>query len=207
VFSAAHARGVERPHERRSPSTTRSRIVFENAPEGSGAPARRARRWRASLDAARERDVGDSRGRRPHFAERERQRFLRIRSHASASRRGHQQSDRRRRHEQPGGWFSDAEYQSIAVTFDTLSTRSIAPRSAPSDIDGNGHVICSSRAPSTSSPPGALGVTLGFFFPGICIRRPRRRAVRRSNFAEMFYLLVPDTGESSTRTSGRSRWC
>ena len=97
----------------------------------------------------------------------------------------------------PAGGFSDDEYKSIGVTFDTL----VDPVDrnafgAPSDIDGNGHVILFfTRAVNELTPAGALGVTLGFFYardlypktlsPGPCAG---------SNFAEMFYLLVPDTG-------------
>ena len=47
----------------------------------------------------------------------------------------------------PAGGFTDAEYQSIGVTFDTLvDPVDRAAFGAPSDIDNNGHVICSSRA-------------------------------------------------------------
>ena len=56
-------------------------------------------------------------------------------------------------------------------------------------------ILFFTRAVNELTSPGALGVTLGFFFardlypkttaPGPCAG---------SNFAEMFYLLVPDTG-------------
>ena len=97
----------------------------------------------------------------------------------------------------PAGGFSDEEYRSIGVTFDTLvDPVDRAAFGTPTDIDGNGHVILFfTRTVNELTPAGALGVTLGFFYPrdlypkttppGPCVG---------SNFAEMFYLLVPDTG-------------
>jgi hypothetical protein len=96
----------------------------------------------------------------------------------------------------PPGGFTDAEYTSIGVTFDTLiDPTDRGAFGAPSDIDGNGRVILFfTRAVNELTPMGALSVTLGFFYardlypktvaPGPCAG---------SNFAEMFYLLVPDT--------------
>lgn len=98
----------------------------------------------------------------------------------------------------PDGGFTDDEYRSIGATFDTL----IAPVDttafgSPTDIDKNGHVILFfTRAVNQLTPSGALSVVLGFFYardlypktatsPGPC---------EGSNFAEMFYLMVPDTG-------------
>jgi hypothetical protein len=97
----------------------------------------------------------------------------------------------------PVGGFTDDEYRAFGVTFDTLvDPVDRAAFGAPSDIDNNGHVILFfTRAVNELTSPGATGVTLGFFFardlypktvaPGPCVG---------SNQAEMFYLLVPDTG-------------
>jgi hypothetical protein len=97
----------------------------------------------------------------------------------------------------PAGGFTDDEYRSIGVTFDTLiDPVDRGAFGAPSDIDNNGHVILFfTRAVNELTPMGSLSVTLGFFFardlypktvaPGPC---------PGSNFAEMFYLLVPDSG-------------
>ncbi|HVX38337.1 MAG TPA: hypothetical protein VHB25_02095 [Gemmatimonadaceae bacterium] len=98
----------------------------------------------------------------------------------------------------PPGGFTDDEYKSIGVTFDTLITPvDTAAFGAPTDIDNNGHVILFfTRAVNELTPQGALSVVLGFFYardlypktatsPGPCVG---------SNFAEMFYLMVPDTG-------------
>lgn len=98
----------------------------------------------------------------------------------------------------PQGGFTDEEYRSIGATFDTLITPvDTAAFGAPTDIDKNGHVILFfTRAVNELTPQGALSVVLGFFYardlypktatsPGPC---------EGSNFAEMFYLMVPDTG-------------
>lgn len=96
----------------------------------------------------------------------------------------------------PVGGFTDAEYQSIGVTFDTLVDP--VDRGAfgtPTDIDNNGHVIMFfTRAVNELTSSGSNSVVLGYFFqrdlfpktasPGPC---------PGSNVAEMFYLLVPDS--------------
>ena len=96
----------------------------------------------------------------------------------------------------PPGGFTDAEYQSIGVTFDTLvDPTDRGAFGAPSDIDNNGHVLMFfTRAVNELTSSGATSVVLGFFYqrdllpkvgsPGPCAG---------SNQAEMFYLLVPDT--------------
>jgi hypothetical protein len=96
----------------------------------------------------------------------------------------------------PDGGFTNDEYRSIGVTFDTLVDR--VDRAAfgdPSDIDGNGHVILFfTRAVNELTQSGASSVVLGFFYqrdlypktaaPGPC---------SGSNVGELFYLMVPDT--------------
>ena len=97
----------------------------------------------------------------------------------------------------PAGGFTDEEYQSIGVTFDTLvDPVDRAAFGTPSDIDGNGRVIMFfTRAVNELTPAGALGVTLGFFFPrDLYPKTTAPGPCAGSNFAEMFYLLVPDTG-------------
>ena len=96
----------------------------------------------------------------------------------------------------PPGGFTDAEYRSIGVTFDTLiDPVDRAAFGAATDIDNNGHVILFfTRAVNEATPAGASSVVLGFFYgrdllpktalPGPCTG---------SNVAEMFYLLVPDS--------------
>ena len=95
----------------------------------------------------------------------------------------------------PAGGFTDADYRSIGVTFDTLiDPLDRAAFGAPSDIDNNGHVIIFfTRAVNERTAQGSSSVVLGLFYardlypktasPGPCAG---------SNVAEMFYLLVPD---------------
>jgi hypothetical protein len=93
--------------------------------------------------------------------------------------------------------FSDAQYQSIAVTFDTL----IDPldRSSfgePTDIDHNGKVVIFfTRAVNELTPPNSSTFIGGFFherdlFP--LESTPTLEACAGSNVGEMFYMLVPD---------------
>jgi hypothetical protein len=95
----------------------------------------------------------------------------------------------------PAGGFTDEDYRSIGITFDTLvDPLDRAAFGAPSDIDNNGHVILFfTRAVNEKTSVGASSVVLGLFYsrdlfpktaaPGPCVG---------SNVAEMFYLLVPD---------------
>ena len=95
----------------------------------------------------------------------------------------------------PVGGFTDADYRSIGVTFDTLiDPVDRAAFGAPTDIDNNGHVILFfTRGVNELTASGASSVVLGFFYgrdllpktasPGPCVG---------SNVGEIFYLLVPD---------------
>jgi hypothetical protein len=108
----------------------------------------------------------------------------------------------------PSGGFTDAEYASIAATFDTL----VDPldRTAfgdPSDIDGNGRVILFyTRKVNELTPANSEGVIEGFFNPRDLFPTQATATLQGcagSNYAEMFYLLVPDpTGSinSNVRT-------
>jgi hypothetical protein len=96
----------------------------------------------------------------------------------------------------PVGGFTDVEYRSIGVTFDTLvDPVDRAAFGAPTDIDNNGHVILFfTRAVNELTTSGSGSVVLGFFYqrdlfpkataPGPCAG---------SNVGELFYLLVPDS--------------
>jgi hypothetical protein len=100
----------------------------------------------------------------------------------------------------PAGGFTDADYQSVGVTFDTLvDPLDQAAFGAPTDIDGNGRIILFyTRAVNEMTPavsPG--GIVEGFFHPRDLFPRTAldpNNACTGSNFAEMFYLIVPDTG-------------
>ena len=98
----------------------------------------------------------------------------------------------------PAGGFTQDEYRSIGVTFDTL----VDPLDRhmfgdPSDIDNNGHVILFfTRAVNELSDRNSSSLYLGFFYARDLF--PKVDSVGTtctgSNVGEMFYLLVPDTG-------------
>jgi len=97
----------------------------------------------------------------------------------------------------PASGYTDADYASIASTFDTLvdptDTKAFGP---PTDIDGNGHVVLFfTRAVNELTPAGSTSYVAGFFyardlFPST--PSPDFDACAGSNGGEMFYLLVPD---------------
>ena len=97
----------------------------------------------------------------------------------------------------PAGGFTDAEYQSIGVTFDTLvDPVDRAAFGDVTDIDNNGHVIIFfTRAVNEMTNAGSSGVVLGFFYSRDLLPKvisPTEKC-EGSNVGEMMYLLVPDT--------------
>ncbi len=108
----------------------------------------------------------------------------------------------------PAGGFTDADYQSVGVTFDTLvNPLDTIAFGAPSDIDGNGRIILFyTRAVNELTPANSQGIVEGFFnprdlFPATDL--DPNSACSGSNFGEMFYLIVPDpngTVNGNTRT-------
>jgi hypothetical protein len=97
----------------------------------------------------------------------------------------------------PANGFTAQDYQYFGVTFDTLvypvDTLNFG---APTDIDNNQHVILFfTRAVNELTPPGLNYYVGGFFFSRDLFPTTAAGAVQgcaTSNFAEMFYLLVPD---------------
>jgi len=92
----------------------------------------------------------------------------------------------------PPGGFTDADYRSFGVTFDTLMHPvDVAAFGEPSDFDGNGgrSVLFFTRAVNALTPRGSGSVVLGFFFGRDILPKTTCSA---SNFTKMFYLLVPD---------------
>ena len=97
----------------------------------------------------------------------------------------------------PAGGYTQAEYQSVATTFDTLvdavDTKNFGQ---PTDIDGNGHVIMFfTSAVNALTPRNSVSFIGGFFdsrdmFPNTA--QNGLPACAASNVGEMFYLLVPD---------------
>ncbi|HVT39379.1 MAG TPA: hypothetical protein VHE78_10060, partial [Gemmatimonadaceae bacterium] len=100
----------------------------------------------------------------------------------------------------PAGGFTDAEYQSIAVTFDTLIfPLDTAAFGKPSDMDSNGRIVLFfTTAVNQLTPlntPSTSGFIGGFFFPRDLFPRTATAAVgacATSNEGEMFYLPVVD---------------
>jgi hypothetical protein len=97
----------------------------------------------------------------------------------------------------PASGYTDADYASIASTFDNLvdptDTKAFG---SPTDIDGNSHVVLFfTRAVNELTPAGSTSYVAGFFyardlFPATA--SPDFDACAGSNGGEMFYLLVPD---------------
>ncbi|HEX7020852.1 MAG TPA: hypothetical protein VF159_12615 [Gemmatimonadaceae bacterium] len=95
----------------------------------------------------------------------------------------------------PTGGFTDAEYQSIGITFDTLvNAVDTAAFGTPSDIDNNGRVILFfTKAVNALTPRGAGSVVLGYFYSRDLLPKTSTAGdCPGSNVAEMFYLMVPD---------------
>jgi hypothetical protein len=105
----------------------------------------------------------------------------------------------------PAGGFTTAQYDSIALEFDTLAWPVDSSNfGAPTDQDGNGHTVAFfTRAVNELSPPASSQVTLGYFHSKDVFARDPVSGCATSNEGEMFYMLVPDpTGavNSNVRT-------
>jgi hypothetical protein len=97
----------------------------------------------------------------------------------------------------PAGGYTDAEYASIASTFDNLvdptDTRAFG---SPTDIDGNGHVVLFfTRAVNELTARNSDSFVGGFFYARDLFPATATSgfdACASSNGGEMFYLMVPD---------------
>ena len=97
----------------------------------------------------------------------------------------------------PASGYTDADYQSIASTFDNLvdptDTKAFG---APTDIDGNGHVVLFfTRAVNALTPANSKSYVSGFFFARDLFPSTTTadfEACASSNGGEVFYLMVPD---------------
>ena len=104
----------------------------------------------------------------------------------------------------PAGGFTDTEYRSFGVTFDTLiDPVNTAAFGAPADFDETGgrSVMFFTRAINALTPRGSGSVVLGLFFGRDILPKS---SCASSNFAKMFYLLVPDSAgvASDARSKG-----
>ncbi|HEX6626751.1 MAG TPA: Ig-like domain-containing protein [Gemmatimonadaceae bacterium] len=97
----------------------------------------------------------------------------------------------------PANGFTEDDYRNFGVAFDTLvypvDTLNFG---APPDVDGNNHVILFfTRAVNELTPPQQNFYIGGFFFSRDLFPVTTSGSVAgcvTSNFAEMFYMLVPD---------------
>lgn len=104
----------------------------------------------------------------------------------------------------PPGGFTTAQYDSIALEFDSLAYAVDTTNfGGPTDVDSNQRVVAFyTRAVNELSPPASSVVTLGYV-TARDLFSSAPTSCPRSNEGEMFYMLVPDpTGvvNSNVRT-------
>lgn len=105
----------------------------------------------------------------------------------------------------PAGGFTTAQYDSIALEFDTLAYPVDSTNfGAPTDQDGNGHIVLFfTRAVNELSPPASSSVTTGYFTNRDVYSNDPSTGCNLSNEGEVLYMLVPDptgTVNSNVRT-------
>jgi hypothetical protein len=98
------------------------------------------------------------------------------------------------RGQRPQDVLTDDDYQHFGETLDTLVWRvNTANFGEPTDIDGNERVIMFfTRAVNELTTPRAAAYVAGFFYNRDLFPRTGNNACAGSNYAEMFYLMVPD---------------
>jgi hypothetical protein len=97
----------------------------------------------------------------------------------------------------PANGFTTADFQNFGAAFDTLVFPVDSVNfGAPTDIDKNQHVIIFfTRAVNELTPPSSSSYVSGYFFSRDLFPTTQSNGVTgcaTSNFAEMFYMLVPD---------------
>jgi hypothetical protein len=97
----------------------------------------------------------------------------------------------------PAGGLTAADYASMAMGFDTLVYPLVTQTfGEPRDVDGNGKVVIFyTSAVNALTPPGSSAFVGGFFHPRDLFPlrdRDGLAACQNTNYAEMFYMLVPD---------------
>jgi hypothetical protein len=97
----------------------------------------------------------------------------------------------------PAGGLTAADYASMAMGFDTLVYPLVTQTfGEPRDVDGNGKVVIFyTSAVNALTPPGSSAFVGGFFHPRDLFPlrdRDGLAACQSTNYAEMFYMLVPD---------------
>ncbi|HEY0015211.1 MAG TPA: Ig-like domain-containing protein [Longimicrobium sp.] len=97
----------------------------------------------------------------------------------------------------PAGGLTEAEYASFAAGFDTLVHPAVTQAFGdPGDVDDNGRVVIFyTRAVNELTDAGSGAYVGGFFHPRDLFPTRSRDGLsgcEGSNYAEMFYMLVPD---------------
>ncbi len=98
----------------------------------------------------------------------------------------------------PANGFTDADYESIAATFDNVVDPVITANfGQPADIDGNERILLFfTRSVNEMTPADNNGAYVGGFFFGRDLfpttGTTNSAGCASSNFGELFYLLVPD---------------
>jgi hypothetical protein len=101
----------------------------------------------------------------------------------------------------PANGLTDAEYRSFALGFDTLVYPAVTNAfGTPEDLDGNGKaVILYTKAVNELTERGSTSYVGGYFHPRDLFPTRDRdglAACATTNYAEMFYMLVPDPAGS-----------
>jgi hypothetical protein len=103
----------------------------------------------------------------------------------------------------PAGGYTDAEYQSLGVTFDTLvDPLDRANFGNPIDIDGNKHIVLFFTKTVNDLTPKTSDSYVGGFFAARDLFPTHATAnldgCATSNVGEIFYLMVPDPSRGSS---------
>jgi hypothetical protein len=101
----------------------------------------------------------------------------------------------------PANGLTDADYRSFALGFDTLVYPAVTNAfGTPEDLDGNGKaVILYTKAVNELTERGSTSYVGGYFHPRDLFPTRDRdglAACATTNYAEMFYMLVPDPSGS-----------
>jgi hypothetical protein len=101
----------------------------------------------------------------------------------------------------PANGLTDADYRSFALGFDTLVYPAVTNAfGTPEDLDGNGKaVILYTKAVNELTERGSTSYVGGYFHPRDLFPTRDRdglAACATTNYAEMFYMLVPDPAGS-----------
>jgi hypothetical protein len=106
----------------------------------------------------------------------------------------------------PANGLTDDDYRSLAAGFDTLVYPGVTNAfGTPEDLDGNGKaIILYTKAVNQLTQPGTSSYVGGYFHPRDLFPTRDREglaACATTNYAEIFYMLVPDPAGSISGTA------